>query len=71
MKELVIKIRNKHYNLFLRFLQTLDYVTVVLPSSSTSDAPIEAGGYDFSDLTGKLEWKGDALGQQRMIRDEW
>ena len=27
--------------------------------------------YDFSDLVGKLEWKGDALAEQRKLRDEW
>jgi hypothetical protein len=27
--------------------------------------------YDFSDLAGKLEWKGDALKEQRKLRDEW
>lgn len=71
MKELVIKIKNKHYNLFLRFLKTLDYVTIV-PDLPAPVNPHSAGErYDFSDLAGKLEWKGDALDQQRMIRDEW
>jgi len=27
--------------------------------------------YHFSDLAGKLEWDGDAVAQQRAIRDEW
>lgn len=27
--------------------------------------------YDFSDLVGKLAWKGDALAAQRALRDEW
>lgn len=27
--------------------------------------------YDFSDLIGKLQWKGDALAEQRKLRDEW
>jgi hypothetical protein len=26
---------------------------------------------DFSDLVGKLEWRGDALAEQRRLRDEW
>jgi hypothetical protein len=29
------------------------------------------GKYDFSDLVGRLEWRGDAVAEQRMIRDEW
>lgn len=27
--------------------------------------------YDFSALYGKLEWKGDALAEQKKIRSEW
>jgi len=27
--------------------------------------------YDFSDVVGKLEWQGDAVQEQRKIRDEW
>lgn len=27
--------------------------------------------YRFSDLAGRLEWTGDAVAQQRALRDEW
>jgi hypothetical protein len=27
--------------------------------------------YDFTDLAGKLSWRGDAVAEQRRIRDEW
>ncbi len=27
--------------------------------------------YDFSDLVGKMQWKGDALAEQKRLRDEW
>jgi hypothetical protein len=27
--------------------------------------------YDFSDLVGKLQWDGDAVAEQRRLRDEW
>ena len=27
--------------------------------------------YDFSDVAGKLEWLGDAVKEQRKLRDEW
>ena len=27
--------------------------------------------YDFSDLVGRLEWRGDAVAEQRKMRDEW
>ena len=31
----------------------------------------ESGKFDFSHLYGKLEWKGDALAEQKKIRYEW
>jgi hypothetical protein len=34
-----------------------------------TDRPVTQ--YDFSDLTGRLVWKGDAVGLQRALRDEW
>jgi len=30
-----------------------------------------AAGYDFKDLAGKLTWRGDALSEQRSLRNEW
>ncbi len=27
--------------------------------------------YDFSDIVGKLRWQGDAVKEQRAMRDEW
>lgn len=27
--------------------------------------------YDFSDLVGRLTWRGDAVAVQRALRDEW
>ena len=27
--------------------------------------------YDFSDLAGRLQWQGDAVAEQRGLRDEW
>lgn len=29
------------------------------------------GNYDFSDLAGALRWRGDAIREQRKLRDEW
>lgn len=26
---------------------------------------------DFSEFVGKLQWKGDAVAEQRRLRDEW
>jgi hypothetical protein len=41
---------------------------IVLPVEE-NDEPRKT--YDFSDLVGKLEWKGDAVAEQRKLRDEW
>lgn len=32
---------------------------------------LKNGGYDFSDVAGRLSWRGDAVAEQRVIRDEW
>jgi hypothetical protein len=36
-------------------------------------SPSGNGGhrYDFSDLAGRLHWQGDAVAEQRRLRDEW
>ena len=41
---------------------------IVFPLEESEEQPKK---YDFSDLVGKLEWKGDALKEQRKLRDEW
>lgn len=41
---------------------------IVLPLEEQNEAPKK---YDFSKFVGKLEWKGDALAEQRKLRDEW
>lgn len=42
---------------------------IVLP---IDDANNKSGKkYNFSDLCGNLEWKGDPLTEQRKQRDEW
>ena len=33
--------------------------------------PSDGAKYDFSDLAGQLRWKGDAVREQRILRDEW
>ena len=71
MKELIIKIKERHYKLFLQYLQTLDYVTIIRPSSTAVKEELIKRPYDFSDLAGALEWEGDAVTQQRLLRDKW
>lgn len=71
MKKLVLKIEESRFNLLLQFLRTLDYVTIEQPTLLTSNGEPISSRYDFSDLAGKLEWKGDAIAEQRLLRDEW
>jgi hypothetical protein len=30
-----------------------------------------ANRHDYSDLTGRLQWRGDAVAEQRRLRNEW
>ncbi|MEL6353697.1 MAG: hypothetical protein AAFR58_18385 [Cyanobacteria bacterium J06627_28] len=46
-------------------------VNVVIVMNPVEPATRSNLEYDFSDLTGKLAWKGDAVAMQREIRDEW
>ena len=41
-------------------------VIVVMDENATA-----AGKYNCSDLVGKLKWKGDAVTEQRRLREEW
>lgn len=41
---------------------------IVLPLEEEKEQPKK---YDFSDLIGKLEWEGDAMAEQRKLRNEW
>jgi hypothetical protein len=46
-------------------------VELVLVIESVASGVMREPGYDFSDLTGRLRWAGDALEQQRALRNEW
>ena len=48
--------------------QDVDLVIVVQPAQPT--AP-EGNPYDFSGLSGRLAWQGNALGEQKALRSEW
>ena len=67
-------------NGLLRPLRKLSFpegrrVRVTLESDQDNDTvdftADRSARYDFSDLIGKLTWRGDALNEQRRIRDEW
>ena len=68
MKQIKLNIKESHYTLFVQFLRSLTYVEI---ETKEKQAVAPSPNYDFSDLSGKLEWKGDAVTQQRAMRDEW
>ncbi len=68
MKQIILNIKESHYTLFVKFLRSLTYVEI---ETKGKKAAAPSPDYDFSDLSGKLEWKGDAVTQQRTMRDEW
>jgi len=46
-------------------------VNLVLVVNPIESSKTHNKNYDFSDLAGRLNWRGDALTQQRRWRDEW
>ena len=44
-------------------------VRITLTSSKPTAQPTPR--YDFSDLVGRLQWRGDAVAEQRTMRNEW
>jgi hypothetical protein len=70
MQQVILNVEESKYALLLQLLQSLDYVKIVQAPA----APVKNGRkpkYDFSDLAGKLQWQGDAVTEQRRMRDEW
>ncbi|WP_377479230.1 MAG: type II toxin-antitoxin system ParD family antitoxin [Microcoleus anatoxicus] len=52
----------------LQLLKELEILVVLNPVSSDGK---QTPSYDFSDLVGRLTWRGDAVTMQRNLRDEW
>lgn len=48
--------------------QNITVEVIVLPLNKNEEQPEK---YDFSDFFGKMKWEGDALEEQRKLRDEW
>ena len=67
MKEITLRIKDSYYLAFIHFLKTLTYVEVE-EKESVIDIQEATPKYDFSDLYGQLEWKGDAVAEQRKLR---
>ena len=48
----------------LEFIEFLNY-------KQQAQKPTSGKRYDFSDLSGRLQWQGNALDEQNRLRDEW
>lgn len=70
MQQVIINVEESKYALLLQLLRTLDYVKVV-QGSELSTKNGRQRKCDFSDLAGKLQWRGDAVAEQRRMRKEW
>jgi len=60
--------RDGHLRLDMPLTHSSMDISVILVMA---DIPGPKGGYDCSDLAGKLTWQGDAVKQQRTMRQEW
>jgi hypothetical protein len=50
----------------LQKLPATAHVLITLLHKTAEKVP-----YNFSELSGRLKWKGDAVEEQRKLRDEW
>lgn len=46
-------------------------VNIVIVLNPVSSDGKRQHSYDFSDLVGRLNWRGDTVAMQRTLRDEW
>jgi hypothetical protein len=60
----------KDINLLIAIAERLGIKKHVISKTDTRGEKTK-GKFDFSKLYGKLEWKGDALAEQKKIRSEW
>ncbi len=47
------------------------HVKIIFMTDSTESIPLKKNKYKLDDLFGKLNWEGDAVKEQRRLRDEW
>jgi hypothetical protein len=62
-KKNLIEIPSQYNQIYSRHMKVIVLVSEKLITKKQQ--------YDFSDVVGKLEWQGNAVQEQRKIRDEW
>ena len=60
-KENIIEIPEEYSQLYSKPMKIIVLISEKTPPQK----------YDFSEIVGKLEWSGDAVREQRKIRNEW
>lgn len=56
----------KHFEPFAN-----QHIKVIVLAEKEPAKPNANTRFDFSDLSGKLSWSGDAVSEQRALRDQW
>ncbi len=51
--------------------QVLTFARFLKHQKQAGQVTMPSERYDFTDLVGKLSWRGDAVAIQRQLRDEW
>jgi len=74
----MIKAKNKDCHISLpEWAVGLDLEVIILPANKQRAAATRTGKakeeehYNFSGLSGRLKWSGNAVQEQRKMRDEW
>jgi hypothetical protein len=58
-----------HLRLDMPLAQPQTELSIIIVMAGT--VPKQKRRYDCSDLAGRLKWHGDAVSEQRKLRDQW
>lgn len=67
IKAIAKKTKSGKYKIDLPIDNTADEIEVMV----IINKPVIKGNKTTADFAGKMEWKGDPIAYQKMIRDEW
>lgn len=63
--QLIIDLPESYHN------RKLEVIVLPLEEHIKDDNSKLPTTYDYSNFYGKVQWKGDAIAEQRRLRDEW
>ena len=67
--ELILKFESLPQTIQRRLVEEIDLLFARY--SAQSKVQKSKKKYDFTDLTGKLQWRGNAVAAQKQLRNEW